>query len=72
MQTVPVSYTQMHIDQCVEYLCEQGCSKVNGYITALQNDQDVPGLGELSQFERQAVLNELIDVMAAYQDKCSR
>ena len=72
MLTVPVSYARMSVEQCVEYLCEQGCSKVNDYIVALQNDQEVPGLGQLSRFERQAVLDELVDIMAAYQGKCSR
>ena len=71
MQTAQVSSHEDTIDQCVEYLCEQGCAQVNRYIQALQNGQEVAGLKHLSQFERQVVLAELVDIMSAYQGKCN-
>ena len=72
MQTAQVSSRQDTIDQCVEDLCEQGCAQVYRYIQALRNGQEVPGLNRLSRFERRVVLAELIDIMSAYQGKCSR
>jgi hypothetical protein len=72
MQTALRQYRQMTVDHCVEYLCEQGCAKVSGYIEALQSDQRLPELSRLSDYERQAVLDELVEVMSVYQGNCSR
>ena len=72
MQTALRQYRQMTVDHYVEYLCEQGCAKVSVYIEALQNEQWLPELGRLSDYERQAVLDELVDVMSVYRGNCSR
>ena len=72
MQTALRQYRQMTVDHCVEYLCGQGCAKVSGYIDALQNDQRLPELSRLSDYERQAVLDELVEVMSVYHGNCSR
>lgn len=58
------------VERCVELLCEQGCSKVSEYIDALQRGQSVPGIDELKEDERQALLEELVSIMAVYQCSC--
>ena len=72
MQASPLQHRQTHVEQWVEYLCEQGCMKVSGYIEALQNDQEVPELDQLSEADRMAILSELESVMSVYAGKCSR
>ena len=58
------------IDQCVESLCNQGCSRVTGYIAALRAGQEFPEVAELSGEERRLVLEELESIMAAYDGSC--
>jgi hypothetical protein len=72
MQASPLQYRQTAVEQCVEYLCEQGCTQVSGYIEALQTNQELPELARLSNDERMAVLAELTAVMSVYAGKCSR
>ena len=72
MQASPLQYRQTAVEQCVEYLCEQGCAQVSGYIEALQNNHELPELARLSKDERMAVLAELTAIMSVYAGKCSR
>lgn len=72
MQLSALQHHQSVVEDYVELLCEQGCMKVSGYIEALQHNQAIPELAELSQAERMAVLDELVAVMSVYQGKCSR
>lgn len=72
MQASPLQLRQSAVEQCVEYLCEQGCMQVSVYIEALQRDQELPELARLSYEERMAVLDELVSVMSVYAGKCSR
>ena len=58
------------IDQCVESLCNQGCSRVTGYIAALRAGQEFPEVAELSGEERRRVLEVLVSIMAAYNGSC--
>ena len=58
------------VERSVELLCAQGCSKVSEYIDALQRGQPVPGIVELNEDERQALLEELVSIMAVYQCSC--
>ena len=58
------------VEHCVELLCQQGCSKVGEYIDALQQDKPVPGVDGLNEDERQALLEELVSIMAVYQCSC--
>ena len=58
------------VERCVELLCQQGCSKVSEYIDALQRGRPVPGIDVLNEGERQALLAELVSIMAVYQCSC--
>jgi hypothetical protein len=58
------------IDQCVGSLCNQGCSRVTGYIAALRAGQEFPEVAELSGEERRRVLEELESNMAANDGSC--
>ena len=58
------------VDQCVENLCSQGCSRVYGYIADLQDGVEFPEVEGLDREERRQVLKELISVMAAYNGSC--
>jgi hypothetical protein len=71
MRTNSLEISQTTVEQWVEYLCEQGCVKVSGYIEALQNNSDLPELGRLSDVQRAAVLDELLSIMSVYDGKCS-
>jgi hypothetical protein len=61
---------QGRVDLCVERLCQEGCSKVTEYINLLQSGEQLPELAGLAPAEVQAVLDELVSVMAAYQGAC--
>jgi hypothetical protein len=61
---------QSRIDLCVERLCQEGCSKVTEYIRLLQSGEDLPELAGLAPAEVEAVLDELVSVMAAYEGTC--
>jgi len=71
MQANPLQKQQSTVDQYVEYLCEQGCMKVSGFIEALQNNESMPELDPLTHDERAVVLEELVSIMSVYQGKCS-
>ncbi len=58
------------VEHCVESLCRQGCARVNESISALQSGQPVPGIEALDKTERQALLEELVSIMAVYQRSC--
>jgi hypothetical protein len=60
------------VEQYVDYICEQGCEKVSGYIEAIRNNHDLPELSHLSDEERIAVHDELVSIMSVYEGKCSR
>ena len=61
---------QGRIDVCVERLCQEGCSKVTEYIRLLQSGEQLPQLSGLAPEEVEAVLDELVSVMAAYEGAC--
>ena len=65
-----MSQREKTIQECVDALCEQGCSKVNDYIGALQNGEDFPEVAGMSRAERQDVLRQLIEIMAVYDGSC--
>ena len=58
------------IQTCVDTLCEQGCSKVNDYICALQNGEEFPEVAGLSLDDREVVLRQLVEIMAVYDGSC--
>ena len=60
------------INQKVESLCSQGCSRVSGFIAGLKAGEEFPEVAGLSTQERQQVLEELVSVMAAYEGRCER
>ena len=61
---------QRRIDVCVERLCQEGCGKVTEYIRLLQSGEQLPQLSGLAPEEVEAVLDELVSVMAAYEGAC--
>jgi len=58
------------IDECVEKLCQKGCSQVWGDIDTLENGGSLPETEGLSAGERTHVLKELKHVMAVYEGRC--
>jgi hypothetical protein len=61
---------QNRVDRCVEQLCQDGCGKVTEYIKSLQAGETLPLLAHLAPAEVNAVLAELVAVMAAYEGSC--
>ncbi len=59
---------QSKITHCIEALCQKGCKEVSLVIRALERGEPMAEVRELSEGERQAVLNELKSIMAVYQD----
>lgn len=55
-----------NVEQCVDALCENGCSRVYGYIRALQRGEELPEVAHLSVAERRLVLAQLVAIMAVY------
>jgi hypothetical protein len=58
------------IDECIEALCRQGCSKVYRHIDALQRSEEFPDVAGLSEAERLLVLAELVAIMDIYDGSC--
>lgn len=58
------------IDECVETLCQKGCSQVWGDIDVLEKGGSLPETDGLSERERHRVLKELKTVMAVYKGRC--
>jgi len=58
------------VDECIELLCQRGCSAVRGVISDLEAGRPVPGTEQLSMDGRRRVLAELKAVMAVYDDRC--
>jgi len=58
------------IEECIETLCQQGCSMVYRRISALQQDEEFPEVADLSPAERQSVLAELVAIMDIYDGSC--
>lgn len=65
-----MSHLNARVQVCVDRLCEQGCSRVNACILALQNGEEVPEVADMSAVDRQAVLEELVSIMAVYDGSC--
>jgi hypothetical protein len=65
-----MSHLNATVQACVDRLCEQGCSRVNACILALQNGEEVPEVADMSAVDRQAVLQELVSIMAVYDGSC--
>ena len=59
------------VDECVEKLCQKGCSRVWSDIDTLEGGDSLPETDGLSEVERRQVLIELKTVMAVYRDRCS-
>jgi hypothetical protein len=56
------------IDQYVETLCLKGCSAVREDINLLKQGVSIPELDTLSDLAKQAVLDQLCEIMAVYGD----
>ena len=59
------------VDECIEKLCQKGCSQVWGDIDSLENGDPLPEADGLSTRERLRVLSELKSVMAVYKGRCN-
>lgn len=58
------------IEQCVEVLCEKGCSSVRQDIVKLESGEQLPETSDLNQEELSRVVEELKSIMAVYGDSC--
>lgn len=56
------------ISHAIETLCLKGCKEVSRIILALEQNEPVEDVQQLSEGERQAVLAELKAIMAVYDD----
>ena len=56
------------VAHCVEILCRKGCKEVSLTILALERDDPMEEVQNLSKSEREAVLAELKSIMAVYQE----
>ena len=54
------------VTECVEGLCQKGCTEVRSVIDALESEQRVCETNHLNEEERAAVLGELKAIMAVY------
>ncbi len=51
----------------LEILCQSGCKAVNATITAMENNQSISAIDDLSPDERRIVLQELKAIMSVYE-----
>ena len=65
-----MSQQKTTVEMCVDSLCEQGCSRVNAFIDALQNGEDFAEVAGMSEADREAVLQQLVEIMAVYDGSC--
>jgi len=54
------------VEQCVESLCHHGCERVSAYIGLLRAGVVFAEVVDLTEVERQLVLNELVAIMTPY------
>lgn len=57
------------VEQCVESLCQHGCERVSAYIGLLRAGEVFAEVVDLSERERQLVLDELVAIMVPYEAK---
>lgn len=55
-----------HVNDCIESICEQGCTAVRDVIVALEEKQDVEQVSQLPENEIKTVLTELKKIMSVY------
>jgi hypothetical protein len=60
-----IMYTSK-VARCIETLCHKGCKEVTQIILALERGDPLEEVRDLSEEERQAVLDELKAIMAVY------
>ncbi|MGB5426111.1 MAG: hypothetical protein WBN95_04915 [Gammaproteobacteria bacterium] len=53
----------------MESLCQHGCERVSAYIALLRTGEVFAEVANLSEIERQLVLDELVAIMAPYEEK---
>lgn len=56
------------IEQCIEILCGEGCSKVYEFIQALEKNEEFREVAHMSMAERGTVLVQLLSIMDIYKD----
>jgi hypothetical protein len=59
------------VEHAVELLCNKGCRRVWGEISALERGEVLPETRSLTPEERLLVLIELKAIMAVYGERCS-
>lgn len=58
-----------NVERCVESLCHHGCERVSAYIALLRAGEVFAEVVNLSEIERQLLLDELVAIMAPYEEK---
>ena len=61
---------QTKITDCIERLCQKGCTAVRADIMALEDGRRLPETRGLSAMEIRSVLLELKSIMDVYGDVC--
>lgn len=63
--------TDLKVEQAIENICELGCQKVSQVIEDLSTQQPSDLTEAFNYFQRQAILNELNDIMSVYDKPCN-
>ncbi|MDH5392088.1 MAG: hypothetical protein OEY11_02755 [Gammaproteobacteria bacterium] len=53
-------------NECIEYICGQGCVVVRDVILQLEQHKNIPGLECLAEDQKQTVLTQLKSIMSVY------
>lgn len=60
-----------NVERCVESLCHHGCERVSAYIALLKAGEVFAEVADLNEIERQLVLDELVAIMAPYENNAN-
>lgn len=53
-------------NECIEFICAQGCTVVREVIVQLEKKQNISELQYLQEEQKQSVLTELKSIMSVY------
>ncbi len=63
--------TDIKVEQAIENICELGCQEVTKVIQELSTQQSSDLTESFNYFQRQAILNELNEIMSVYDKPCN-
>lgn len=63
--------TDVKVEQAIENICELGCQEVSKVIEQLSAQKSSDLTESFNYFQRQAILNELNQIMSVYDKPCN-